>query len=158
MGKLVSIVYKPNEAEAAQGYAREALTEAALVAGHGIEGDAKGGGKSRHLNIMSAETVQSLRSDGFLTQPGQLGEQLVVNGLAVDTLPSGTRLQIGDCACAEVVEARTGCAKFERWQAKARQEAAGRLGVIARVITGGTVRIGDPVIVVGRCKDAACDA
>jgi MOSC domain-containing protein YiiM len=45
----------------------------------------------------------------------------------------------------EVVEPRTGCGKFEQHQGKLRQAAAGRLGVMARVLVGGSIQVGDPV-------------
>jgi MOSC domain-containing protein YiiM len=146
MSELVSIVYKPKDADAStEGYTRVPSQQAQLIAGYGIEGDAKGGHPGRHLNIMAAETLQMLARDGFHTAPGQLGEQLIIAGLAVDSLPIGTRLQIGESACAEVVEPRTGCGRFEQYQGQLRQEAAGRLGVMAQVLTSGPIRLGDPV-------------
>ncbi len=148
MGKLVSIVYKPNGAAPAEsGYARAPLSQAQLVAGYGIEGDAKGGSQSRHLNVMSVETMQTLGSEGFRIEPGQMGEQLIFAGLDVNALPVGSRIQIGAEACIELTEPRTGCAKFERFQEKPPQEAAGRLGMMARVVVGGAIAVGDRVAV-----------
>jgi MOSC domain-containing protein YiiM len=115
-----------------------------LVANYGIEGDAKGGG-TRQLNLMSAETVEALAGKGFQTAPGELGEQLIVAGLNLDALPCGTRLRIGAEASVELTEPRTGCAKFERHQGKTKGEAAGQMGVMARVLEGGAIAIGDPV-------------
>jgi MOSC domain-containing protein YiiM len=146
MSELVSIVYKPKDAAASDdGYARVPLQQAQLIAGYGSEGDAKGGGPDRHLNIMAAETLEALSGEGFQAAPGQMGEQLIIAGLAVDSLPAGARLQIGESACVEVVEPRTGCGKFEQHQGKLRQEAAGRLGVMARVLASGPIRVGDAV-------------
>jgi MOSC domain-containing protein YiiM len=149
MGELVSIVYKPQDAVSdAAGYARTPLREARLVVGHGIDGDLKGGCPKRHLNIMAAETLQGLASEGFGASPGQLGEQLILSGIAVDALPPGARLQIGTSARVELTEPRTGCGKFERHQGKRKEEASGRLGMMARVITEGIIRVGDPVQIV----------
>jgi len=146
MSELVSIVYRPKDAAASEaGYTRVPLQQARLVDAYGIEGDEKGGGPDRHLNIMAAETLQALAGEGFHAAPGQMGEQLIIAGLAVDSLPAGARLQIGESACVEVVEPRTGCAKFERHQGRQREEAAERLGVMARVVAGGPIRVGDPV-------------
>jgi MOSC domain-containing protein YiiM len=146
MSELVSVVYKPKGAAAsADGYTRVPLQQAQLVAGYGIEGDAKGGEGERQLNIMSTDSLQTLARAGFHTAPGQMGEQFIVAGLALDSLPSGARFQIGESACVEVVKPRTGCAKFEQHQGKLREEAAGRLGVMARVVVGGLIRVGDPV-------------
>jgi MOSC domain-containing protein YiiM len=146
VSELVSIVYKPKDGTAvAEGYTRVSLPQAQLIAGHGIEGDAKGGGAGRQLNIMTAETMRTLASEGFHTAPGQMGEQLVIAGLAVDSLPRGARIQIGDSACVEIGMPRTGCATFEQHQGKLRQEAARRMGMMAEVLVGGLIRVGDPV-------------
>lgn len=148
MSHLINIMYKPQNAQpTAGGYTRIPLQTAQLIAGHGIEGDTKGGGATRHLNIMSVEIQNALAQEGFQTQPGQLGEQLIIEGLDVNTLTAGTRLQIGEQALVEIVEPRTGCAIFERHQNKQRQEASGRLGMIAKVITGGAIALGDTVYV-----------
>jgi MOSC domain-containing protein YiiM len=146
MSELVSIVYKPKSAAAsAAGYTRVPLQQAQLVAGYGIEGDAKGGEGERQLNIMSTESLRALARAGFHTAPGQMGEQLIVAGLAVDSLPTGARLQIGERACVEIVMPRTGCGKFEQHQGLRREEAAGRMGMMARVLVGGLIRVGDAV-------------
>lgn len=145
MGEVASIVYKPlNATPAEEAYTRIPLQEAQLVVEHGIDGDAKGG-KNRQLNIMSAETVQVLAQEGFHAEPGQLGEQILIAGLDVDALPVGTRLQLGASACVELTEPRTGCGKFERYQGRKREEVANRIGMMARVVANGTIRVGDPV-------------
>ena len=150
MSKLSSIVYKPNSAAAtADGYTRLPLQEAQLLVGQGIAGDAKGSGSpGRQLNIMTLETVRELGEEGFQAEAGQMGEQLIVTELEVNALPIGTRLQIGASACVELTEPRTGCGKFERYQGKKREEASGRLGMMARVVVDGTIRVGDTVAVV----------
>lgn len=146
MSELTSIVYKPMGAEpSGNGFTRIPLQEATLKVGEGIEGDAKGRSQERQLNIMSAATVQALAGDGFQTVPGQLGEQLIVAGMEIDTLPKGARLQIGETACVEVSMPRTGCNKFAEHQGRSQDGAAGRLGVMAKVVIGGTIRVGDPV-------------
>ncbi len=147
MISVASIVYKPESADSdpENRYVRIPLTSANLVAGHGIEGDRKGGHPKRNLNIMSFETLEALRKEGFSTQPGQMGEQLVIQGLDVEKLAEGDRLQVGDHACVEVVNHRTGCQRFEYIQGKSPQLATGRMGVMAKVVTGGLIDIGDPV-------------
>jgi MOSC domain-containing protein YiiM len=126
-------------------YLRTPVETANLVAGHGIEGDRKGGNPKRNLNIMSFETLEALREDGFGTSPGQMGEQIVVQGLDVGKLAVGDRLGIGDTAIVEVISHRTGCQRFERIQGKTAQQAAGYMGIMAKVITGGMIYVGDSV-------------
>jgi MOSC domain-containing protein YiiM len=98
-----------------------------------------------HLNIMSFETLEALHKEGFSTLPGQMGEQIVIQGLDVSKLVQGERIQFGDHACIEVVNQRTGCQRFEHIQSKSPQQAAGRMGVMAKVVTGGRIAVGDPV-------------
>jgi xanthine dehydrogenase accessory factor len=146
MTQIASIVYKPAGVDEPQDdYLRVDLDEANLIAGYGIEGDVKGGNPNRNLNIMSYETLTNLRTRGFYTEPGQMGEQIVIHQLDVDNLPARARVQLGDSAVIEVVKPRTGCDKFERLQDRKREEAAGQMGVMAKVLVGGQIRVGDPV-------------
>jgi xanthine dehydrogenase accessory factor len=146
MTQIASIVFKPAGVdEPEDDYLRVDLDEANLIAGYGIEGDVKGGNPNRNLNIMSYETLTNLRTRGFYTEPGQMGEQIVIHQLDVDNLPAGARVQLGDSAVIEVVKPRTGCDKFERLQDRKREEAAGQMGVMAKVLVGGQIRVGDPV-------------
>ena len=148
MGKIASIVFKPAASRGeddADHYLRVQIEGANLVTGHGIEGDRKGGHPSRQLNIMSADALRSLGEDGFAVGPGQLGEQIVLDGLDVQKLSPGDRIFLGDEACVEVIEKRTGCDRFEHIQGKSRLQADGRLGVIARVVAGGRIEVGSPV-------------
>lgn len=145
--EIASIVYKPDltQEDSLDAYLRVPLESATLSVGQGIQGDRKGRHPTRQLNIMSFETLEALRAEGFSTQPGQMGEQIVIRGLEAGSLAEGDRLQIGEQAWVEVVNHRTGCDRFERIQGRPRTQAAGRLGVIARVVAGGPVRVGDPV-------------
>ncbi|MCU0475712.1 MAG: MOSC domain-containing protein [Anaerolineae bacterium] len=127
-------------------YSRTAVESVVLTVGHGIEGDLKAGkNPKRQINLMSAEALDSLKAEGFTTEPaGQLGEQMRVSGLDVDGLPVGARLRVGS-AVIEIAEPRRGCGKFEQAQGLSPQRAAGRLGQMAFVVESGTVRLGDAV-------------
>ncbi len=126
-------------------YARVPLEVATLLAGRGIVGDRKGGRPARQLNVMALETLEQLGAEGYRTAPGEMGEQIVLSGVAVDQLPAGTRLRLGGEAVLEVLEPRTGCDRLRHIQGCTPADVAGRLGVMARVVIGGTVRVGDPV-------------
>ena len=147
MGHVVSIVYTPRDTagQRPQGhYARVSAERVRLVEFQGIEGDVKGGTGKRQLNIMAAETLAELRAEGFKTDPGEMGEQIVVSGIDPSTVAVGMRFRIGS-AVVEVTLPRTGCARFERIQGKPKDSVRGRLGVMARVVTGGEVAVGDAV-------------
>jgi MOSC domain-containing protein YiiM len=155
MPQIVSIVCTPNsitDQRPADRYARVPLAAAELLEDRGIAGDGKGS-RNRQLNLMAAETLAALRTEGFNTAPGELGEQIVLAGIDVDRLPAGTRLRLGGTAIVEVVLPRTGCARFEAIQGHAKETVAGRLGVMARVVRGGGIRVGDPVQLLGGAKE-----
>jgi MOSC domain-containing protein YiiM len=147
MIRVASIVYKPEGSlpDPENRYLRTPLESASLVVGRGIDGDRKGGNPKRNLNIMSYETLQALQEEGYSTSPGQMGEQIVIQGLDVGKLASGDRLNIGDEAIVEVISHRTGCQRFEQIQGKTAQQAAGRMGVMAKVVTSGMIHVGDLV-------------
>ena len=147
MIRIISIVYKPEgmTLEPEDHYLRTPLESANLITGHGIEGDRKGGNPKRNLNVMSFEALEELHQEGFKIQPGEMGEQLVIQGLDVGELKAGDRFQVGEQACIEVISQRTGCDRFEHIQGKPRQLAAGRMGVMAKVVADGMIAVGDPV-------------
>ncbi len=123
------------------------LERADLVTSGGIRGDRKGRHPKRQLNVMGRETLDALGAEGLRTGPGEMGEQLVIAGLVepLETLASGTRLQLGEQAVIELVEARTGCDRFETIQGRPATQVAGRLGVMARVVRDGAIARGDSV-------------
>ncbi|MCE2489067.1 MAG: MOSC domain-containing protein [Anaerolineae bacterium] len=149
MAQIVSIVYRPADVPAAPAdhYARVELERADLVTSGGIRGDRKGRHPKRQLNVMGRETLDALGAEGLRTGPGEMGEQLVIAGLVepLETLASGTRLQLGEQAVIELVEARTGCDRFETIQGRPATRVAGRLGVMARVVRDGAIARGDSV-------------
>lgn len=147
MARVVSIVYTPRDVEVRRPqdhYARVPLQQTKLVEFQGIENDAKGGSTDRQLNVMLAEMLTELAGEGFKTAPGELGEQIILAGVDPAALVKGARVKLGT-AVIEIGIPRTGCARFEMIQDKLRQQAKGRLGVLARVVTAGEVAVGDAV-------------
>lgn len=146
MAEIYSLVYRPEKEHPADHYLRVPLESARLVIGRGIEGDQNGkGNPDRQLNVMSYETLLALGGEGFKAQPGELGEQIILRGLDVNALEAGARIQLGGDAVIEIIKPRTGCERFEAIQGKPRTDAANRLGMMARVVTGGVVKVGDTV-------------
>jgi MOSC domain-containing protein YiiM len=145
--RIVSITYKPPDVEQKpeNRFARVAVEQATLVAGHGIAGDLKGRHDSRQLNVMLAETVAELRDEGFKTAPGELGEQIVISGLAIGAAVPGARIRLGGSALIELVYPRVPCGRFARLQGHSKDAARGRIGFMARVIAGGQIAVGSPV-------------
>jgi MOSC domain-containing protein YiiM len=157
MPHIVSIAYTPTEIERRPDdrYARMPLERAKLAPRHGIEGDAKASRGKRQLNVMLAEDVAQLRAEGFHAVPGELGEQLVIAGLARDAAVPGARVRLGDSAVIELVDLRTPCGRFARVQGRPATEAVGRIGFMARVLVGGEIAVGSPAAIVANIDQTA---
>lgn len=148
MAQIHSICWQKTASEHVEPYrfSREPIQNASLREGHGIEGDKKAGhNPDRQLNIMSFETLEGLATEGFRTTPGEMGEQIVVSGLDINGLEAGTQVQFGNEAVIEIVKPRTGCEWFELVQGKSPKVAAGRMGMMAKVVKSGAIKVGDSI-------------
>src|SRR5262249_15968964 len=116
------------------------LQEARIVADFGIEGCAHGrSGSKRQVLLVDQESL-----DAMELVPGILRENITTEGLAVNALPLGQRLRIGQ-AVLEVTSVCTPCDQLEKIRLGLRREIRGRRGMLCRVLEGGVVRAGERI-------------
>ena len=86
--------------------------------------------------------------------PGEMGENITTSGIDLLGVPSGTRLHLGDAAIIELTGLRNPCRQLDKLRpglmaATLDRDAEGNLirkaGVMAIVIEGGIVHIGDRI-------------
>lgn len=142
-----------------------------LLPGLGVEGDAHLGETVKHrsrvardpsqpnlrqVHLIHAELHDELVAAGFTVAPGQMGENVTTRDVDLLGLPTGARLRLGAEAIVEITGLRNPCAQLDRFQpglmaATLDRDADGTLirkaGVMAIVLSGGTVRTGDPIVV-----------
>ena len=149
-GTVELIVRRPAEGE------REVLDEAELHLEQGLVGDRWWAGShpdmSAQLTLMSTHALEQIEPDR--SRWPLAGDQLIVDlDLSHESLPAGTRLEVGS-AVIEVSEApHTGCGKFTaRFGSEATRlvnSKDGReqrlRGLNARVVEPGSVRAGDTI-------------
>src|SRR6476646_10559628 len=140
-----------------------------LTAGLGVDGDAHQGVTVKHrsrvrrdpsqpnlrqVHLIHSELHDELRRVGYDVEFGRMGENITTRGVDLLSLPTGSRLRIGDEAVVEVTGLRNPCVQLDGiqpglMQAVLDQDAAGNLvrkaGVMAVVVTDGPVRAGDRV-------------
>jgi MOSC domain-containing protein YiiM len=122
------------------------LPEASVRAGYGIEGDWRSHDRStRQLTLIEEEALLAVEQElGRPVPPGASRRQVVVRGLPLNAT-------VGKTLCAgELLLAVTGlCDPCDNMERKigpgARAALAGRGGICARVLRGGTLRVGDAV-------------
>jgi MOSC domain-containing protein YiiM len=158
MATVISIVFQPEDKKYERGrfdeFIREPIQKAELIANHGIKGDRKAGrNPQRQLNLLSAGWLADKRSEGYRIKPGQFGEQFIIEGLVLESLNVGDQLQLGDDARVQITMPRVGCERLETAQGAA--GLAGKdIGVMARVVSGGEVHLGDVVRVLESVEEA----
>lgn len=116
-----------------------------LRAGYGLVGDAHAGLGERQVSLLALESIDKMRAAGAQVHPGDFAENITTRGLAVDKLPVGTRLRIGETAELTITQIGKAC-----HAGCAIRELVGdcimpREGVFARVDKGGTVGPGDAI-------------
>ncbi len=142
-----------------------------LIAGLGVEGDAHSGITVQHrsrvarnpdqpnlrqVHLIHGELHDELNAAGFDVVPGGMGENILTRGLDLLGLPTGTRLKIGPDAVIEITGLRNPCAQLDGYRpglmkAVLDRDAEGKLirkaGIMAIVVNGGDVQVGDPITV-----------
>ncbi|MEM7029062.1 MAG: MOSC domain-containing protein [Chloroflexota bacterium] len=154
MATIFSIVYQPQDqayGDRFDYFIRVPISPAKLIANHGIEGDDKAGrNPRRQLNILSYAWLMQRQKEGYKVEPGDFGEQLIIEGLDVENLPGGTQLQLGSDAIIEITFARTGCIRLDAAQGTEAVFAGADIGMLASVIKSGLIKVGDPVIALAK--------
>lgn len=89
--------------------------------------------------------------------PGQMKENIVIAGLPLESLPPGQRLAVGG-AILELTEPAEPCERLEAIRPGLKQEAWGRRGQLARVVSGGPIALGDGVRLLAAAAEPAAAA
>lgn len=87
-----------------------------------------------------------MRTKGLELAPGDFAENLTVRGLQLASLPVGTRLQIGREIVLEITQIGKECHHGCAIRQLVGDCVMPREGVFARVLKGGQVRVGDPIV------------
>jgi MOSC domain-containing protein YiiM len=146
-GRLVSIHVTPQA-----GGTPEPRAAARVVAGQGLEGDrhwrATPNARPRELTLISAEALAHLQRAGLGLAPGASRRQLVTEGVDLDGW-TGRRFRVGEVLLEGTKPCRP-CDHLESLTAPGVKAALeGRGGLCARIVSGGTLRVGDAVTPVG---------
>lgn len=66
-------------------------------------------------------------------------------GIALEDLQPGDQLRLGDAATVEITKPRTGCERLIAAQGQSLAGLGGHVGMMANVVEGGSIQVGDPV-------------
>ena len=129
--------------------------DAAQLRISGVSGDRQRdlryhGGPTRAVSLYSLELIHALQAEGHRLEPGAIGENLTLAGVAWSSMVPGARLEVG-AALLELTAYAAPCTnllpyfregEFKRVSQKVHP---GWSRLYARVLREGTVKVGDPV-------------
>jgi MOSC domain-containing protein YiiM len=110
------------------------------IVGEGLEGCAHANPPKREVLFVSAEHLESVG-----VEPGDIRENLTVEGADVQEWPIGQRVQVGNEALFEITMVCDPCHRMDELRDGLRAELEGKRGMLARIVEPGEVAVGDTV-------------
>ena len=99
----------------------------------------------RQVSLLDMSSIEKMRNLGLKVKPGDFAENLTTEGIALISLPVGTRLSAGKDVVLEITQigkaCHAGCAIFKQ----VGKCIMPKEGVFARVLRGGVVKTGDEI-------------
>ncbi len=113
------------------------------VTNMGLEGD-------RHAHLDGYRQVLLVEGevlDKFGLAVGDIKENITTRGIELMRLGAGTRIQVGD-AVLELTKGCEPCSRMDEIRDGLQDELQGQRGMLARVIQGGDIRVGDKIEII----------
>jgi MOSC domain-containing protein YiiM len=139
----------------AGGVPKRSVDEARVTA-DGIDGDGHRntryhGGPDRALCLYSIERIRALAAEGHPIVPGDIGENVTIEGLEWSSVEPGTRMRLGERVVIEVTRYTSPCFNITNsfsdgdYSRVSQKQQPGSSRVYARVLTEGVIHRDDPV-------------
>jgi MOSC domain-containing protein YiiM len=132
MGSVANLFIKPKPGEL-----MTAVTTVTTVTGKGLVGDASYGKRKRQVLLIDSETLSE-----FELKPGDARENVTLVNFELAQLSPNDYLMVG-----EILLAVTGpceaCSLMDDLRPGLRSDIKGRRGVLATVVRGGELKVGD---------------
>jgi molybdopterin adenylyltransferase len=109
------------------------------IAGQGLEGCAHANPPRREVLFASLEHLESVE-----VEPGAIRENLTVEGADVQAWTVGQQVRVGE-ALFEITMICDPCHRMDELRDGLRAELDGKRGMLARVVEGGEVAVGDEI-------------
>lgn len=137
MGKVLAICISEKK-----GTLKNEISEAKFIEDFGIENDAHAGKWHRQVSLLEFNKIDEFRRKGANVNFGEFGENLVVQGIELYTLPIGQLIQLGDVIL-EVTQIGKKCHDKCQIYYQVGECIMPKNGIFTKVIKGGRVKVGD---------------
>lgn len=139
-GKIVAVCVSDEK-----GTQKQNIVSAVLRADHGIEGDAHAGQWHRQVSLLADEAIETMRAQGLALTYGNFGENIVTQGIELQELGVGTTLKLGSTVTGEITQIGKVCHDRCAIYYQTGDCIMPRQGLFIRILTGGTVSVGDEI-------------
>lgn len=130
-----------------KGTAKINIRECEVIEGFGLKNDAHGGKWHRQVSLLSYEKIEDFKRRGGDVIDGSFGENIIVSGIDLRTLPVGTIIKINEVVLKVTQigkECHSHCEIFHR----VGECIMPKEGIFAEVVHGGIIKEGDSVEVI----------
>ena len=144
MGRLTAICISDR-----RGIQKHYVDNATLKADWGIDGDAHAGNWHRQVSILDQEKIDEFNAKGANVIAGAFGENLIVEGVDVLSLPIGSCIQVGG-ALLEITQRGKECHDHCQIYYKMGECIMPKDGMFTKVVIGGEIKVGDEIKIMER--------
>ncbi|MCT4597853.1 MAG: MOSC domain-containing protein [Vallitalea sp.] len=142
MGKIMAVCTSDRK-----GIQKERQKEIVLLEDYGIDKDAHAGKWHRQVSLLSYEKIEAFKAKGVDLKDGAFGENIVVSGIDLSSLPIGTILKSEEVEL-EVTQIGKKCHHHCEIYKVVGDCIMPREGIFTKVIKGGILKAGDELNVV----------
>ena len=140
-GHIVSLQLCPGHRKA-----MHIVATARAVENLGLEGDRHAiRDSSRQVLLIEEETLGALA-----LRPGDVKENITTSGIALMSLQTGQRINVGSQVVLQITKPCSPCSRMDEIRPGLRSALAGRRGMLAAVVRGGPVAVGDSITVTSK--------
>jgi MOSC domain-containing protein YiiM len=143
MAKIISVNISKRKGER-----KKSVPSVVISQDHGIDSDAHAGNWHRQVSLLAMESIRKMQGLGLDVGPGDFAENLTTEGVDLPALPIGTQVRIGKTVKLEVTQIGKECHDRCAIYHQAGDCVMPKEGIFVRVLSGGTVKPGDPIRVI----------
>ena len=137
MGKILALCISEKK-----GTLKTEINEANFIEDFGIENDAHEGKWHRQVSLLEFNKIDEFRKKGANVDFGAFGENIVLEGIELHTLPIGQLIKIGDVLL-EVTQIGKKCHDKCQIYYQVGECIMPKNGIFTKVLKGGKVKVGD---------------
>jgi MOSC domain-containing protein YiiM len=125
------------------------VNEGILIENLGIKDDAHANSEThRQVSFLAMESIKKMQDMGLDVHEGDFAENITTSGIDLLALPIGSKITIGDKTLLEISQHGKVCHKPCAIYHQAGTCVMPKEGIFAKVIKGGEIKTGDPIITI----------